>query len=210
MRELIRAHTGITMGRSQKAGWLKPGNLAPALWCLGFVLAVGCAHAPAPSEGEPGVTHRSQVFERLWKVYPNKTDKEGAIEAWNRLQVSDEELKQMRIAYPQWKNSLEWTRDKGANVPPLSKWLGDRMWELEAPPPAPPPPIHAAEVSSFVVQPIYLAPRLAYALSGTVVGAVVYPFNPSAAGKVWNSSLYAPWVWHELFAGEDDEPPTQG
>lgn len=194
------------MTRSEtKCGWLKLAVDLLVSWCLSLVMLTGCAHAPAPSQEEPGVAHRPQVFEKLWKVYPNKSDKEGAIEAWNTLRVSDEELKQMRIAYPQWKNSLEWTREKRAHVPPLSKWLGDRMWEFETPPPAPAPPVHAAEVSSLVVQPIYLAPRLAYAISGTVVGVMVYPFNQAAAGKVWNSSFYAPWVWHELIAGDESE-----
>ena len=175
-------------------------------FALCILFSIGCAHTSArATDGEPSVEHLPKVFEKLWGVYPNKADKEGAIEAWNRLKVSDEELKQMRIAYPQWKSSAEWTREKGAHVPPLSKWLNERMWEQEPPPPAPPPPLHAAEASSFLVQPIYLVPRLAFAISGTVVGGVVWLFSQTTAAKVWDASLNSPWVWHQFIADEPSE-----
>ena len=192
--------------RGQKRGWVKAVLDIGVLWGLCVFFLAGCAHTPvSTTEGEPGAEHLPKVFEKLWKVYPNKTDKEAAMEAWNKLRVSDEELKQMRIVYPQWKNSSEWTREKGAHVPPLSKWLTDRMWEQEAPPPAPPPPLHLAEASTFLVQPIYLAPRLAFAISGTIVGGVVWPFNQTAAASVWDASLNSPWVWHQFIAGEPSD-----
>lgn len=200
---LVRPH--VIAQRGQKPGWVGTLPDSLVLWCLCVLLSAGCAHAPASTEGEPGVEHLPKVFGKLWKVYPNKTDREGAIEAWNRLKVTDEELKQMRIAYAQWKSSAEWTREKGAHVPPLSKWLTDRMWEQEAPPPAPPPPLHVAEASSFLVQPLYLAPRLAFAISGTLVGGVVWPFDQAAAAKVWDASLRGPWVWHQFIAGEPSD-----
>ena len=191
-----------TRGCSRWGGALLSLLMQGAL-CI-FLLS-GCANQQASLEREPGVDHLTKVFEKLWKAYPNKTDKEAAIQAWNTLKVSDEELKQMRMAYPQWRDSAEWKRDKGAHVPPLATFLTDRMWEQEAPPLAPPPPLRLVDLSSFLIQPIYLAPRLAYAISGSVVGGMVYPFDQTAAGKVWDSSLNAPWVWHEFIAGKQSD-----
>lgn len=185
--------------RGQERGWVDTVLDSLVLWFLCVLLSAGCAHAPVSTEGEPGADHLPKVFEKLWKVYPNKTDKEGAIEAWNRLKVSDEELKQMRLAYPQWRFSSQWTTEGGRHVPPLATFLSDRMWEKEPPPQAPPT---VQELSSFLIQPLYLAPRLAYAISGAVVGALVYPWDATAGKKVWDSSLGAPWVWHEFIGPE--------
>ena len=197
--------THATAQRCHSLGWTGAAGVLLVLWCFCVAFLAGCANAPVGSESEPAVNHLPKVFENLWKVYPNKTDKEAAIQAWNTLKVSDEELKQMRMATPQWFDSAEWKREKGAHVPPLATFLTDRMWEQEAPPLAPPPPIRPAELSSFLIQPIYLAPRLAYAISGSVVGGMVYPFDQTAAGKVWDSSLNAPWVWHEFIASEPSD-----
>jgi len=153
--------------------------------------------------GEPAVTHKPKVFHRLWKVYPNKEGKEAAIEAWNALQISDEDLDRMRAAYPRWKFSSEWAREKGKYVPPLAKWLNERIWEQEPPPPAPSPPLRVSEVSTFLVQPIYLGPRLAFAVSGAIVGGILYPFDQTSAKKVWTTSWEAPWIWHELIDPQD-------
>lgn len=152
-----------------------------------------------------GVTHKPEVFQRLWRVYPNKEDQEAAIQAWNELKVSDEELNQMRAAYPRWKFSDQWMREKGKHVPPLATWLNERLWEKEPPPPAPLPPLRVAELSSFLLQPMYLAPRLAFFISGTVIGGIIWPVNEAAANKVWDASIDAPWLWHEFIGGEESE-----
>lgn len=167
------------------------------IFCFSVVSASG--QTPEGPSEEPTASHLPDVFGRLWKIYPNKSDRTAAIEAWNNLKVSDEELFKMRTAYPLWAFSSEWVKEKGRNVPPLATWLSDRMWEKEPPPQAPPT---IAELSSFLIQPLYLAPRLAFAITGTMVGGLVYPFDQATAGKVWDTSLKAPWVWHEFLAGE--------
>jgi hypothetical protein len=146
----------------------------------------------------PTVTYKPKIFERLWKVYPNKEAKEAAIQSWNKLQVSDEELDSMRAAFPLWTSSEEWTKQKGRYVPPLTKWLDERMWEKEPPPEA---PLRIAEVSSFLIQPIYLAPRLAFALGGAIIAGVVYPWDQTFGESIWETSIGAPWVWHEFLSG---------
>jgi hypothetical protein len=179
---------------SRRTRWLL---IAVLVLCLPVVSA--SAQTSEALSTEPTVSHLPDVFGRLWKIYPNKSDRPAAVEAWNNLKVSDEELFKMREAYPSWAMSSEWMNQKGRNVPPLATWLSERMWEKEPPPLAPPT---AAEVSSFLVQPLYLAPRLAFAVTGTIVGGLVYPFDQTTAGKIWDTSLKTSWVWHEFLAGD--------
>ena len=162
------------------------------------VACVGAKTAEVPSS-EPTVEHQAKVFERLWRVYPNKTDRLGAIAAWNNLKVSDDELYQMRLAYPRWRASEEWQKEQGKHVPPLAAWLGDRMWEKAPPPEA---PLRGEEVSSFLFQPLYLAPRVAFAVTGTLIGGAMFPFDKAAAESVWDTSFNAPWVWHKFLMEE--------
>ena len=154
-------------------------------------------HEPAEM---PQVTHKADVFERLWRVYPNKSNKGEAIEAWNNIKITDEELDKMRLAYPSWRFSAQWMIKRGKNVPPLATWLNERMWEKEAPPQA---PLTLAETSSFLLQPLYFVPRVAYAITGTIISGVVYPFDQDKGKKMFGSSLEAPWVWHE-FLGDGE------
>jgi hypothetical protein len=187
------------------------GSLSPILSIVMsiFVIALSVpalAEEPTTTAASESltVTHKPKVFERLWKVYPNKQDKAGAVKAWNDLHISDEDLDKMRAAYPRWKFSADWAREKGKHVPTLATFLNERMWEKEPPPPAPMPPIRLAEISSFLLQPLYLAPRLAYAIAGSVVGGLIWPVSHPTAQKVWDSSLGAPWVWHDFIAPESE------
>lgn len=181
------------------AAWRRTRWLLIAVLVLWFPVVSVSAQPPDAHSEEPTVSHKPDVFGRLWKIYPNKSDRTAAVEAWNNLKVSEEELFKMRTAYPHWEFSSEWMKEKGRNVPPLATWLGERMWEKDPPPQA---PLTAAELSSFLIQPLYLAPRLAFAITGTMVGGLVYPFDQTVAGKILDTSLKAPWVWHEFLAGE--------
>jgi hypothetical protein len=177
-------------------------------WC-GVVVSVAivcCAFSTVPvaaesteATSEHTVTHKPRIFKRFWSAYPNKSDREGAIDAWNNAQLSDEDLVKMAQGFAVWKDSVEWRKQRGRNVPPMATWLNERMWEKEAPPQA---PLTLAEVSSFLVQPLYLAPRLAYAIAGSVAGGLVYPLNQDAGKKILGSSLESTWVWHEFILPE--------
>lgn len=187
------------MEQGDAATWRRTGWLLIAALVLCLPVVSASAQTPEVLSTEPTVSHMPDVFGRLWKIYPNKSNRTGAIEAWNNLKVSEEELFKMRTAYPRWEFSTEWVKEKGRNVTPLAIWLSERMWEKEPPPQA---PLTAAELSSFLIQPLYLAPRFALAITGTMVGGLVYPFDQTTAGKIWDTSLKAPWVWHEFLAGE--------
>jgi hypothetical protein len=187
------------MEQGSAAAWRRTGWLLIVVLVLCLPVTSALAQTPEVLSTEPTVSHLPDVFGRLWKIYPNKSDRTAAVEAWNNLQVSKEELFKMREAYPRWEFSSEWRKEKGRNVPPLATWLGERMWEKEPPPQA---PLTAAEFSSLLFQPIYMAPRLAFAITGTMVGGLVYPFDQTAAGKIWDTSFNTPWVWHEFLVGE--------
>lgn len=159
-----------------------------------FPLKASAQETPAIAE-MPEVTHLPKVFHRLWGVYPNKEGKEAAIQAWNKLQVSEDELYSMRLAFPMWISSGEWEKEKGKHVPPLSQWLGERMWEKDPPPPA---PLRIAEASSFLIEPIYLVPRLVFAISGAFVAGIVWPFDQELSQRMWDTSIGAPWAWHDF------------
>ena len=175
---------------------------------LAFLSAPFCPQEVRGDEqreaAELAVAHRPDTFKKLWKVWPNKKEKEAAIQAWNDLKVTDEELDRMRVAFPRWKFSEDWMKERGKYAPTLATWLNERMWEKEPPPPAPAPPLRVAEASSFLIQPIYLVPRLAFAVSGVIVAGVVWPFDHALGHKVWDTSIGAPWVWHELWEESEE------
>ena len=152
--------------------------------------------------GETVVTHMPTVFERLWRVWPKKEDKEAAIQAWNALKISEEDLDRMRAAFPRWKFSEDWLKERGKYAPTLATWLNERMWEKVPPPPAPNPPLRLAEVSDFLLQPLYLVPRFAFAVGGVIVGGIIWLNDEATAKKVWDASLDPPWVWHHFVTGE--------
>jgi hypothetical protein len=172
-----------------------------SLLMLALVMCWSVAVMAQELPQEPVVTHMPDVFERLWSVYPNKTDRQGAVQAWNDLRLTEEELNKMRLEYPRWRFSSEWTRSRGKHVPPLSKWLGERMWERDPPPPAPPT---LAELSSFLIQPLYLAPRLAYAAPIWLAGILAYPWDPDAGDRMLKAGAEPPWVWHEFLMRDDE------
>ena len=126
--------------------WRRTRWLLITVFILSLSVVSASGQTPERPSEEPTASHLPDVFGRLWKIYPNKSDRTAAIEAWNNLKVSDEELFKMRTAYPLWAFSSEWVKEKGRHVPPLATWLSERMWE-KAPPPQAPPTI--AELSSF-------------------------------------------------------------
>ncbi len=50
--------------------------------------------------------------------------------------------------------------------------------------------------STLIVQPVYFAGRLVFALGGGVYGAAVWASDEDKAKQAWRRSLEAPWVWH--------------
>lgn len=75
------------------------------------------------------------LFDRFWKLYPRKQNKQGARRAWNKLSPDMELCRTMSAALRRQMQSEEWTKDGGRFVPYPSTWLNGRRWEDEVPPP---------------------------------------------------------------------------
>ena len=95
--------------------------------------------SPKGGEGESGKKRRRapkgvpdwepEMFERFWKAYPRGQDRQGAVEAWDKLRPSRELMLTMSAALDRQKKSEEWLR--GVGVPYACRWLRNRRWEDE-------------------------------------------------------------------------------
>lgn len=99
----------------------------------------GARRSKAPKERPDWKPER---FDRLWRYYPSGKAKQRAIEAWDKLRLSDEDIAAMGRALKDQMSSDLWQR--GIGIPYLSAYLNGRRWEDEdrplpeaAPPPAP-------------------------------------------------------------------------
>jgi hypothetical protein len=92
---------------------------------------------------------KPERFNGLWAYYPRGEAKQKAIQAWDRLQPSDEEIDAMARALERQIRSPEW--QEGRYIPYLSTWLNQERWtdeERQPPPPGPggpTPPDHVLE-----------------------------------------------------------------
>ena len=78
-----------------------------------------------------------EAFERFWKLYPKKKDKQLAIREWNRLKADRNLMMTMTATLRRQMASEEWTRDEGRAIPYPGRWLSHRRWEDEVPERAP-------------------------------------------------------------------------
>lgn len=79
------------------------------------------------------------MFERFWKVYPRKQDKERARRAWRKINPDLALCRIMSAALEQDKQSEKWQEDGGKYIPYPSSWLNGRRWEDEHGPASPAP-----------------------------------------------------------------------
>jgi hypothetical protein len=70
-------------------------------------------------------------FERFWSQYPRKEKKKNAVEAWARLNLTDEDFYLVMASLARQKMSDQWTRDGGKFIPHPTTWLNGRRWEDE-------------------------------------------------------------------------------
>lgn len=83
------------------------------------------------SRNEPKVTTEweSERFERFWKAYPIKKDRQAAIRAWDKLRPMPALINVMARALQRQMSTEEWQR--GIGIPYASTWLNNRRWEDE-------------------------------------------------------------------------------
>lgn len=86
----------------------------------------------APKGGESDV-----MFDRFWRAYPRKVNKQAARRAWEKLKPDLLLCTQMSIALKEQINSDAWQREGGRFIPHPSTWLNGKRWEDELPPEMP-------------------------------------------------------------------------
>ncbi len=67
------------------------------------------------------------MFERFWKAYPCKKDKESARREWDKLKPDRKLMYTMSAALERDKASDQWQR--GIGIPYACRWLSHRRWE---------------------------------------------------------------------------------
>lgn len=75
-----------------------------------------------------GASTKDADFDRFWKVYPNKTGKQAARKAFDKVKVSVDIL---IAAVEEQKTWEKWTKDGGQYIPNPSTWLNQGRWEDE-------------------------------------------------------------------------------
>jgi DNA-binding MarR family transcriptional regulator len=75
-------------------------------------------------------------FKEIWKAYPRRDNKGGALKAFQNIKPrpTEEIRKKMISKIDQWSNSEQWKKDGGKFIPMLSTWLNNRRWDDGKPP----------------------------------------------------------------------------
>lgn len=76
-------------------------------------------------------------FEKVWKIYPNKKNKQKAQEKF--LKLKPEILELILKAIPEHVKQEAWVKDGGRFIPHLITWLNGNRWEDEINTPQSPP-----------------------------------------------------------------------
>jgi hypothetical protein len=73
------------------------------------------------------------LFAGFWEVYPRKTARQKAADAFAKIDPDDALLKAMLAAVDAQKRSEQWTKDHGNFIPHPATWLNGRRWEDQPP-----------------------------------------------------------------------------
>ena len=65
-------------------------------------------------------------FNAFWTLYPRKVSKQDAVNAWKKIKPNVVELGEILAGLSRWKQSDQWTRDDGRDIPYPATWLNKR------------------------------------------------------------------------------------
>ena len=80
---------------------------------------------------KPNQTKESELFEKVWGVYPKKLKKQEALEEFCSLDVSAELANVMINSIKKQREQESWEIEGGRYVPFLVNWLKNKRWEDE-------------------------------------------------------------------------------
>lgn len=84
-----------------------------------------------PEEKTCAPAAHADLFEKFWKLYPNKKGKANAQKAWARLKVTDDLFAIIADGLARQVCCDAWLKDGGAFVPHPATWLNGKRWEDE-------------------------------------------------------------------------------
>ena len=97
--------------------------------------SVSVSVSESPSEPAAGVGAMERAFEAFWAEYPNRSKRHDSRNVWMRLKP-DEALQARIIAGVRAaKSSQQWQKEGGRYIPSAERYLRERRWEDELPPP---------------------------------------------------------------------------
>jgi hypothetical protein len=70
-------------------------------------------------------------FDEFWKIYPKRVGKGAAEKIWTKLKVDEALFQSMTTSIESWKNTDQWTKDRGRFIPNPATWLNQKRWEDE-------------------------------------------------------------------------------
>jgi len=70
-------------------------------------------------------------FQRFYKAYPKKQDKQNVIKWFKKNKPTEILMKKILDALEKFKKTEQWTKDKGKFIPMPSTWLNNKRWEDE-------------------------------------------------------------------------------
>jgi uncharacterized protein YdaU (DUF1376 family) len=83
-----------------------------------------------PTPAKRGNVHEFPPgFDTLWSVYPRKTAKPKAAQAFTRLAPDAALLRVILAAVAEQSRSEQWSKDGGQFIPHLATWINGRRWE---------------------------------------------------------------------------------
>lgn len=85
--------------------------------------------AKAPTVGKPTAVVYSADFEAFWSIYPKKTGKGAAWEAWQKRKKPVPDIDAILPALRRAMNSSQWIKDGGQFIPMPTTWINQRRWE---------------------------------------------------------------------------------
>lgn len=83
--------------------------------------------APSAHDADP----MPDLFDRFWRLYPNKKNKANARKAWAKLKVADDLFDQIVAGLARYCASPDWVKDGGQFIPHPTTWLNGKRWEDE-------------------------------------------------------------------------------
>jgi hypothetical protein len=102
-------------------------------------IGVGKGEGYGEGEGEKHPLSDGSLFTAFWNAYPEnaRSDREGAWEAWKKLNPTQEKAAQIMDFLGYWKVSKRWTDDGGAFIPAPKNFLNpDKSYLRTKPAPA--------------------------------------------------------------------------